>query len=129
MNDPEILGRRTESLSCTLTPDEIRERGERAATIQHERDVLESRRQASNKALKLEIDDADMDIRRLLGEVRTRCTDRLVEVIDRRNDDELTIETVRIDTGEVARSRPMTANERQVKLFPAGGESSEHASA
>jgi len=119
--------RRTEVLSCVLTDEEIRERGEEAARNQAERDRVEALRQSTQKEAKGAVEALEGEIRRLLGEVRAKSTSREVEVVDQRNEFEHMIETVRTDTGETVRRRAMTPDEMQTVLFPAAEERGEDA--
>ena len=108
----------TELLSCDLTPDEVRERGEEAARKQEERDTQEALRQASQKTFKGTIESLEGSVRHLLKEVRSKSTRRDIEVIQEARHDAGMMETIRTDTGEIVRTRPLTANERQTSLFP-----------
>lgn len=108
---------RTENLRCELTDDEIRERADGAALKAHERDRLEDARSVQNKAMKADIDDLDVWIRQLLGEVRTRSIYRDVEVTDSADFKSGTMRTLRLDTGEIVRERALTEEEKQGKLF------------
>jgi len=58
----------------------------------------------------------DQEVQRLNRIVGDRKEGRSVECIEKRNEVDCTMETVRLDTGEVIRARPMTPNERQLKL-------------
>ena len=111
---------RTEILPVPLTEAELLARGDEAARIQETRDRKDGERDAANKAAKAEIQGLEETLHHLLRQVRRKSEDREVEVLDRRNEDELTMEVVRTDTGEVIRSRPLTPEELQIKLFPAG---------
>ncbi len=109
----------TELLSCDLTPDEVRERGEEAARKAQERDTIEAERQSSQKSYKGRVESLEGQVRHLLSEVRSKSTRREIEVISEARHDAGMMETIRTDTGEIVRSRPLTANERQTSLFPA----------
>lgn len=114
--DPWEASRRHESLRCALTATEVSARAKEAATKMSEHDALETEKKETAKAMKIELDRLADIIRRLLGEVRTQTTMRDVEVLDRPNFDTGEVETVRLDTGEVERSRPMRESERQMSL-------------
>ncbi|MHC4715312.1 MAG: hypothetical protein ACYTAN_18915 [Planctomycetota bacterium] len=62
-------GTRTENLRCELTDEEIRERADLAARKAHDRDQLEDARSTQNKAMKADVEDLEVEVRRLLGEI------------------------------------------------------------
>lgn len=115
---------RIERLPCQLTPDEVRARGEKAAMLYAERDEVEQDYERAKEIRKERIGSIDSRISQHMQEVRTRQEHRDVRVVDRENFDDKhnpQVETVRLDTGELVRSRPMTDLERQGKLLPLDG--------
>ena len=107
-----------EMLRCALTDEEVATRADRCARVVKERDEAETTRKNVNKAMKKAIDDLDLEIRALAYEVRDRAAYREVNCLDRENHEAGTMETVRLDTGEVVRDRPLTAAERQLSILP-----------
>lgn len=117
----------SESLVCHLTPEEVAERADRAARLQHDADELAAELARETKTYKGRISRATTEQHRLLEEVRTRQGYQPVEC--ERQPDLLggILRTVRLDTGEIVRTRALTPEERQKKLFvdddyPYGGE-------
>ena len=106
---------RTEILPCDLTEAELLARGDEAARLQDDRDRAEAARDAANKASKAAIQGIEEQQHELLRQVRNKTERRDVEVIDRRN--EGAMETIRLDTSELVRSRPLTPEELQITLF------------
>ena len=109
----------TRSLLCPLTLEEKRQRGESLAQKRQEWDSVESAKKAAVQHAKAEQDRIDSEADRLAEAIRTGHEHRDVEVIDRKNLDTRTMDTVRCDTGEVIESRLLTGAERQVAIFPA----------
>lgn len=109
---------RIEILPCPLNDDELRERADRAARKQAELESEEEQIALLKKASKERTERLGSEVRSLLREVRTRSEDRDVQVVDRVSDEGDLMETVRTDSGEIVRSRPLTPAEKQVVLFP-----------
>lgn len=110
----------SESLMCQLTPEQVAERANRAARLQHDADELTSKLASETKRYKTSIQRSTMEQHRLLDEVRTRQGYRPVEC-ERQPDYEAgLLRTVRLDTGEIVRQRQLTPEERQTLLFVDG---------
>jgi len=110
----------TRCLKCILTADELAAKAEeidatfdRIASV--EADL--ARLQDSVKTAKGRLDGLFDDASRLSRTRRDGYEFRDVECFERRNDEALTIETVRADLGEVIETRPLTKSERQGALF------------
>lgn len=69
-------------------------------------------------AMKKRLDDLNRDITDIAKIVREKAEPRPVEVHESKNYARRIVEVVRVDTGEVVDSRPMTEQERNVDLFP-----------
>lgn len=107
----------SESLICQLTADEVAERADRAARLQHDHDELAAEMASAAKGYKAKLVRIEDEQRRLLDEVRTRQGYRPVEC-ERQPDYEAgLLRTVRLDTGEIVRQRQLTPEERQTLLF------------
>ena len=103
-------------LFCRLTEEEWRERAQllseehvRVAGLEHMHKLEESLYRQRYKA-------ARANIEQLADALRNREEQRAVDCEERRNDGELVMELVRLDTNEVVERRPMTADERQAQL-------------
>jgi hypothetical protein len=108
----------TESLRCELTEWEVADRAANMARSVFAREEAEIERELANKAAKEVIKALDARVSSLAREVRERAVYRLVDCVEQRNEIESMIETIRLDTSEIVRARPMTAEEKQLGLFP-----------
>lgn len=116
MSTSRILKRVMETLVCSLSANEQRERGKALAGVladikneQARHDMLKAEMKSSMAALESKRDVLQLVVSR--GEEY-----REVEVEHRTNDAKLTVERVRMDTGEVIADRPMNEEEKQEKL-------------
>jgi hypothetical protein len=98
----------TESLPCALTDDEVAARAAELAQLVKVNDAIEAKKKAEAEKIKEELGHVAGNIRRLAKQVRERSEDRDVEVEERWDDIRCCVETIRTDTFEVVRSRPMT---------------------
>lgn len=104
-------------LPVQLTNDERMARAMTAAQLQAEYGEVESRKKDTTRELGQRLKALRTDVEKALIAARTGKETQSVQIEDRRNEERRTIETVRLDTGEVIDSRPMTIEERQGKLF------------
>ena len=103
----------TRRLPVRLEYDEIRLKGMRIATLEAEVEAIEEEKKAVTGDFKSKIDGRRTEISALSRQVNERQEYRQVEVIERKDWVERTVETVRTDTGEVVDSRPMSPSELQ----------------
>lgn len=106
----------TQSLPVRLTTDELLLRSDELAKAVRERDDAERAMKSAQATAKRKIDLLDLDITRLADIVRDRQEDRPVEVREFKNWVRLTMDTVRLDTGEIVGSRSMSRSERNDEL-------------
>lgn len=106
----------TRTLPVPLTDEEVMLRGAELARHLDEIDACEERLKAEREEIKAEISRHTEAAMTLRGAVRSRREHREVLCEWSRNDERLTMELHRQDTGECVESRPMTAGERQEKL-------------
>jgi hypothetical protein len=111
----------TASLKVQLTPLEIADRADRAASILAERDAKEEEHKAAAKHNKAVIEALEAELRRLSNEVRTKSTYQPVPCERRYVYSTNTLLEVRMDTDEVILDRALTEAERQREL-PLDGE-------
>lgn len=106
----------TETLSCVLTDDELRERGEQLAKA-IEDIATEQKNQESIKA-EMKSSIATLEARRdaLAAQVRRKAELRQVEVEEVTDYVSGRFSRSRLDTGEVIHERPLTNDERQASL-------------
>lgn len=107
---------RNEKIELHLSADEVLASGEELARTLSEKERVEERRTAAMTGFKEEHAELDHVIAKRREEVNTRRRDIWVEVKDRRDDQLCQIDTIRLDTGEIIRSREMTGEERQGTL-------------
>lgn len=103
----------TRRLPVKLTFEEVRLRGKRMATLESEVEALEDEKKAITGDFKSKIDGRRAEILALTRQINEEQEYRQVEVVERKDWDELVIDTVRTDTGDILESRPMTPSERQ----------------
>lgn len=107
----------TMSLPVALTDEELRARGaELARKVQLAEELTEARKDAA-KAAADEIKEVAAEVASLSTVVTSRREYRDVEVDVRKNLEARTMDTFRIDTGELVHSRGLTTAELQENLF------------
>lgn len=105
-----------ELLYCKLTREELVTRGAEAGTTREEIEAEERGFEDAKRAHKARLEALVHRERALLRELRSGETLRSVEIVVRVDWASGLVETVRSDTGEVFRSRPVSLEERQRKL-------------
>lgn len=113
------MSRQTEMLYCDLSAREVLERGQEAARIQATIDEVEATLMIEKEFARGQLKTLLSDQRLALQEIRSAKTRRAIEVVENLNHETSTMEVVRLDTSEVIRSRPLTEDEKQVRLFDA----------
>jgi len=110
-----------EILPCQLTKSEIEERAFRVVALMGEHDEIEMKAKEEAAQHKAALKDLRSLTQRLGEQVRSGVEKRLVEVVEEQDLLSREVRTVRVDTGEVVRSRAMTHTElekaRQPELF------------
>lgn len=105
------------SLPCTLTEDELRQNGLTLARLIAKHEEVESEKKLANNGFKERIDEINSSLRKISRIVADGREWRLVEVYEALNREELKVETIRTDTGEIVSRRDPTPDERQQTLF------------
>ncbi len=105
-----------ESLPVVLTQDEIRHRGEALAAALSKITEIDSTLQVAKERAKGAKEPVNKEIAKLTRQIRSRKEDRSVECITVKDFRQHCAETIRQDTGEVVRTRPLTAQEMQTKM-------------
>lgn len=106
-----------EKLPCDLTRDEMLQKAEEMATQLKERAEVELTAKESAGEFKDQMKRLDRTIADRAEEVRTGVEYRQVECTERGDFRRNLVQVVRLDTGEIVRSRPMAVHERQDSLF------------
>lgn len=107
----------TQSLPVRLTTDELLLRSDELAKALRERDDVERAMKSAQGHAKTKIAAIETTINRLAEVVRERSENRPVEVTEVRNWYRLTMDTCRVDTGEIVASRAMSYSDRNATLF------------
>lgn len=116
------MNQRIETLEVELTAEERQAAGENLARVLAEIQRLDDRRAAVVAALKEQRAELEADVAVYRDQVNHRRKIIDIDVQDQRNDSTGTMDTVRMDTGEVLRSRPYSPEERQPNLVGIGGD-------
>ncbi len=109
-------------LPCALTEFEVTERGRLLSGMVKELEEVQEEKKAVNARFKTRIDSTTSEVQRLATIVQTGIENRMVTVHYRLNAKDQTVESIRMDTGEVIYVRPATAHELQIELFETVGE-------
>jgi hypothetical protein len=105
-------------LPVTLTPDEIAVKANELASVLQEITTKTDDAKAYVAASKIAIKELQAKMMGLGAMVRDHIEYRQVKCTEVRNDIDMTVETVRMDTGERVGIRAMDESERQLKMFP-----------
>ena len=106
-----------ELLRCDLTPEEIKDYGDRLARKCSEIDEIEDQKKAIMSDLKSRIDSANTEKSSLARKIQNKYEFRDVPCEIRKDYGLKLVQSVRLDTGEVINERTMTADELQAGLF------------
>jgi len=115
----------TMNLPVKLSEQELIIKGNELSVHIQDLDVVELQKKTANSGFKDEIDKLTEKISGLAKIVREKKEYREVEVADQKNMDRMTMDTVRLDTGEVVSYRELKGHERNLGLFPAAMQSEE----
>lgn len=107
---------RTETLRCELSDPEVAERATSLATLTGDLTAAEAAKAAAAKHHGARVQEIRDELNAVSKIVRERAEYREVEVRDVPDFDHGAMETFRSDTGARIRVRPLTAEERQMRL-------------
>jgi hypothetical protein len=103
-------------VAIALTPDELNDRA-RLAAREHQRvKELEESKKEQVKEIAQEIKEAKKEHDRLTEIVQKGVELRLVDCVERLNITDKCVETVRVDNDEIVTTRPLTADENQLRM-------------
>jgi len=106
------------TLPVRLTREELLARADELSH-KHGEQEEEERTQSDMKAsMKSRMERLKLEITGIARVIREKAEDRMVECQERFDYEAKVVETFRLDTGEVVGSRGMTADERNLSLFP-----------
>lgn len=111
------MNRNTRTLPVQLTQYELVAKAKELSTKWDEARDAESRKKIAAAECKAELDRLSSEISELAGMLRTGKEPREVEIREVRDEASRTIDTMRLDTGEIVSSRAMTIHELQRPLF------------
>ncbi len=106
-----------EYLKCILTEPEIKESGAQLARTYSEITDLEDQKKSLVSDFKAKIDGATASASILARKIQNGYEFRNIECEEWWDYECKVLEVMRLDTGEVIKSRPMTTDELQKKLF------------
>lgn len=105
-------------LPVLLNAEELLTKASLLSAKVHELAMEEEDQKDTKAAMKKRVDELNREITDVARIVREKAEPRPVEVHESKNYTRRIVEIVRVDTGEVIDSRPMTEQERNVELFP-----------
>lgn len=108
----------TRNLPVKLKDDERATKSLEFARAYKELKEAENSLKSVTKSMEDEITSRSASVDRLSHVVDTGIEHREVECIERQDRERLIVEVIRCDTQEVVQTRAMTANERQLVMFP-----------
>lgn len=108
------------TLPVYLTEDERMAASKKLAETLWERDQKQDEAKSKAAEYRDGIKKLSVTISELQTVVQSGVQHRLVDCEDRKNVAAGTVETYRLDTGEMVESRPMTGVEKQVDMFQSG---------
>lgn len=120
------VGTLEKTLPCKLTREEVEERGQEMASLIQEIDTAKELEKSRKKKVKEEIETDEGAVAKLAEEISTGMTRRDVKCEERRNQEEGTMEIVRLDKkqnwpdpkkGALVSSRPLKPMESQISLI------------
>jgi uncharacterized coiled-coil DUF342 family protein len=108
----------TRRLPVRLTRDEYDAKAQELTAKLMQVADLESDLAEMSKSMREKIKEENGNIKRLTTIVRSRQEDRDVECYEYRDSDRMIVQVIRQDTSEIVETRPMSASERQLVMFP-----------
>lgn len=115
MNDPNY-----ETLPVPLTETEVRIKGEELAALERCIADIEAEKSAAAKRLGDAVKEGRAKALEIAQMIESREELRPVQVVEHPDFGRQVVDLVRVDTGVVIRSRPMTERDRQVSLLDSG---------
>ena len=108
----------TRKLPVKLTRDEYDAKAQELSARLTVLEEMEASLKSVSKTMKDSIEGVKIEIKLLTKIVRTRIEDRDVECVEIRDEDRMVMHVVRCDTRDIVETRPMSASERQLVMFP-----------
>lgn len=110
----------TRLLPVPLGDAEIALKADNLAARIKELQELEAEKKSATASFNERTKTLEKEVYALAQMVRDKAEDREVEVREVRNEERFTIDTARVDSGEIVESRPMSSTERTRPMFPGG---------
>lgn len=107
----------TEVLPVQLTEQELLEKGDRLAAITQEITVLELEKKVQASSFKVRIDAKVEEQRTIADTIKSGYENRPVEVVEQVDVAARIVRVVRVDTGEIVRTRNLNIGDTQVTMF------------
>ena len=111
-----VASSRLESLPCVLTPTEKQLKGDKLVKALEDKRKLEDEKKGVSERFKRLISGKEGEVELAAREISTGIEYRDVECKDVQVFARNQVDTVRLDTGEIVRSRVMQPNERQTAM-------------
>ena len=108
----------TRKLPVKLTRDEYDAKAQELSARLTTLEEMEASLKSVTKSMKDSIEGIKAEVKILTKIVRTRIEDRDVECVEIRDEDRMVMHVIRCDTRDIAETRPMSAAERQLVMFP-----------
>jgi hypothetical protein len=108
----------TRKLPVKLTRDEYDAKASELAAKLMLAEEMKASLKSVTKNMNDQIAGVAKEIGTLTGIVRTRIEERDVECVEIRDEDRMVMHVVRCDTKDIVETRPMSAAERQLVMFP-----------
>lgn len=105
-------------LPVRLSDNEIKLRGEKLADLLREIGVLDEEKKLESKKYSDKIKEKEIEANEVADAIRSGQEDRDVEIERRPDYTKEVVEVIRLDTGEIIASEPMTDEDRQLNLTP-----------
>jgi hypothetical protein len=108
-----------ERLFCSFCDDEVEQKGQELSTASITYDEVEDAKKSAMKEYTDNLKALRGTMRTLSKAIRSKGEVRDVECVVRMDKPQIgSKQTVRLDTGEIVRTEPMTDEEKQQELFP-----------
>lgn len=112
-----MIQRWDEEIPVNLTDTEIRQYGKDLASVLDKLSDVRAEKKEADADFKKRIQEIESTVRDLTRKISTGKEERKVPLKAVENKSKWEVDIYREDTGELVRSRPMTAEERQANLF------------
>lgn len=115
------FGQRTrEPLRVTLSTEELARKADEQSSIIEQYALVEAEKASATKTYAERLKQLRQDMERLAHDIRSKSEERSTEIYEVPRWPDQMVDVIRVDTGEVVRSRVLQPGERQQRLRAAG---------